>query len=162
MSNTTWGSASNPIPLQLGPVGELSSLRTPSLRMLLQIERGDSLDLYFRAYREVTGGPGSGCACNPSFPFGIGSAPQILTGLTGGSEVRKAIDHPQIYPLGVDVDQTGAGSPTRGIIRLFGDASITRMLPGTGVWDLELGDGTDALRKTLAEGPFALTRDVSV
>ena len=159
-TSTVWGSQGSPIPLQVGPVADIASLRS-KLRYMLAIERGDSLDLYFRAYREVTGGPGSGCACNPSYPFGSGSSPQVLTGLAAVSEVRKAIDHPQVYPLSTDVDQTGAGSPTRGIIRVFADASVTRMLPGTGVWDLELNDGTDVLRKTLAEGPFALARDVS-
>lgn len=159
---TVWGSAASPIPLQVGRTADLASLPTPVLSMVLRVQRGDSLDLYFRAYREVTGGPGSGCACDPSYPFGIGSAPQVLTGFDGRSEVRKAIDHPEIYPLTVDVDQTGAGSSTRGIIRVTADASVTRMLPGTGVWDLELNDGTDTLRKTLVVGPHRLDRDVSL
>lgn len=150
-----------PIPVAIGRVAELGRL-VSVLVVPLQYQRGDSMELVFRAFREVSGGPGSGCAVDPAAPFGYGSSPQVLTGLQGRATVRRAKDHPQVFPLTVDVDQTGAGSSTRGLIRVIAAAGVTRLLPDHGVWDLELSDGTDNLRKTLVEGPVAPNRDVSL
>lgn len=159
---TTYGTAENPIPIPIGRVADLASLPAPVLGYVLRLQRGDSLDVYFRAFREVYAGPGSGCGCNPDAPFGSGTSPQVLTGLQGRAVIRRAKDHPQVFPLTLDVDQTGAGSPTRGIIRVTADATVTRLLPDHGVWDLEVNDGTDALRKTLVEGPVSFNRDVAI
>lgn len=160
--STTYGTAQNPIPIAVGRVADIASLPTPALGYILRVQRGDSLDVYFRAYREVYAGPGAGCGCNPSAPFGTGTSPQVLTGLAGAAVIRRAKDHPMAYPLTVDVDQTGVGSSTRGIIRVTADATVTRLLPDHGVWDLEINDGTDTLRKTLAEGPVSFNRDVAI
>jgi hypothetical protein len=160
--HTTFGTIANPIPIPIGQVANLASLPTPVLRAALRVQRGDSLDVVFRAYREVFGGPSSGCACDPNNPFGSGTSAQVLTGLQARAVVRRAKDHPQEWPLVVIVDQTGAGSPTRGIIRVTADASATRLFPDHGVWDLEVNDGTDTLRKTLVEGPLAFNRDVAL
>ena len=161
-AHTQYGTVSNPIPIPVGRVSDLASLPTPALRAILRIQRGDSIEVVFRAYREVVGGPGSGCLCDLANPYGSGSGIQPLTGLQGRAVIRKAKDHPQDYPLTVDVDQTGAGSSTRGLIRVTAPATVTRLLPEFGVWDLELSDGTDTLRKTLAEGRVEFNRDVAI
>lgn len=147
-----------PIPVAIGRVAELGRL-AGVLVVPLQVQRGNTIEFVFRAFREVTHGPGSGCV-DPSAPFGRGSSPQVLTGLQGRALVRRAKGHPIEYPLTVDVDQTGAGSSTRGTVRVLADASVTRLLPDHGVWDLELSDGTDSLRKTIVEGPLAPNRGV--
>jgi len=159
---TQLGTLESPIPIGIGRVAQIASLPTPVVKAVLHVQRGDSLEVVFRAYRDVVGGPGSGCACDLANPYGSGSGIQILTGLQGRAVIRRAKDHPQAFPLTVGVDQTGAGSPTRGIIRITADATVTRLLPDHGVWDLELNDGTDLLRKTLVEGPVAFNRDVAI
>ncbi len=157
-----WGTLGSPVPLQIGKIENLESLQTPVLKMILRPSRADSFVFYFRAFREVTGGPGGPCGCDPRYPFGIGSSPQVLTGYGGSSEVRKALDYPGIFNLSVGVDQTGAGSPARGLIKLSATPEQTRMLPQGGVWDLSLNDGTPDFRKTLVVGNFKLILDVSL
>jgi len=154
-----WGTLANPIPLQIGRVSELASLPTPVLKTVLFITQGDNLDVVFRAFREVTHPCGGCCGpCHPDFPFGIGSGPQVLTGLQGAGTIRKAFGVPFAYDLTVEVDQTGAGSPTRGLIQVTATGQETRLFPGFGVWDLQISDNTDTLRKTLVEGPIQRTR----
>ena len=164
--HTSYGTLSNPIPIGIGRVADIASLPTPVLRATLFVQRGDSFELVFRAYREVClfhgGCAPRGCACDFDYPYGTGSGIQILTGFQGAAAIRKAIDFPQVSVLTVDVDQTGAGSPTRGIIRVTADPTATRVFPEFGVWDLEINDGTDQLRKTLMEGPMVLNRDVLI
>ena len=156
-----WGTADQPIPIQIGRVQNLASLPTPVLRTILFITQGDNLDVFFRAYRDVVYPPdcSGGCGpCNPDFPFGIGSGPQILTGLIGAGTIRTALGVPFTYDLDVFVDQTGAGSPTRGNVQVTASGVQTRLFPGFGVWDLQISNNTDNLRKTLVEGPIEYTR----
>lgn len=123
-------------------------------------------------YRDVQDAPSTlfgmsppGSCTDPDAPFGRGIAPQVLTGLQGRATVRKAKEGKQgaeKWDLTVTVDQSGAGSPTRGIVTVTADAVLTTTFPEFGVWDLELSDGTDNLRKTVVEGPLWVNRDVSI
>lgn len=156
-----YGSTLNPVPIQIGPIAILPSLDTPARHFDLRVQRGDSLSLVFRAFREVIGGDVD-CGCSSSSSPEYGTSPQVLTGLQARATIRRAKDHPVEYPLTVVVDVTGAGSPTRGFITVSASAEVTRLLPDHGVWDLELNDGTDALRKTLVEGRLLFGRDISL
>jgi hypothetical protein len=142
-----------PVPIGIGRVGDFSRYVGPTLRMPLPVQRGDSIGIVLRAFREVT-------TCSDGSMYG--TSPQVLTGLQARATIRRAKDHPLVFALTVTVDQTGAGSATRGEITISADATVTRLLPDHGVWDLELNDGTDTLRKTIAEGPVAFNRDVSL
>jgi len=149
-----------PVPIPIGRIADFPGYLGPSLIIPLQIQRGDSLRWVFRAYREVTGAPGAGCV-DPDYPYGRGTGPQALTGLQGRAVIRRAKDHPQEWALAVAVDQT-SGTPTSGQIIVTAPANETRLYPDHGVWDLELNDGTDVLRKTVAEGPVAFNRDTAI
>jgi hypothetical protein len=136
--------ASQPVPIAIGRVVELAQFSGPPLAMPLTIVRGDSLELVFRLYRRVD-------------ECGHGSGVQTLTGLQARAAIRRAPDHPVIYALTATVDTT-AGS---GRVTLSASAAVTRLLPDHGVWDVEINDGTDALRKTIAGGPVLFLRDVA-
>lgn len=129
------------IPIALGRVSELANRGVPE-RYDLTVVRGDSLGVVFRMYREVD-------AC------GDGSGVQTLTGLQGRMMLRAAPDYPVSHDLTVTVDDT-AGS---GRVTISADSTETRSLPETGVWDLELSDGTDDLRKTVLHGNWRILRD---
>lgn len=165
-----------PIPVPVGKISDFGRYVGPTVLVPLQVRRGDSIEWVFRLYREVHGAPptvlGGVCGtqedcCDPDAPYGRGVSPQVLTGLQGRATVRKAKEGKQgkqgaeQWDLTVTVDQTGAGSPTRGTVIVQADATLTRTFPEFGVWDLELSDGTDSLRKTIVEGPLWVNRDVS-
>lgn len=136
--------ADSSIPIQIGRIADFAQFRDPTEHDLT-IVRGDSLELVFRMFRSVD-------KCT-----GLGSGAQTLTGLQGRFILRAALDHPFPFEMDVAVD-VAAGS---GRVTVTGTAADTRALPILGVYDLELNDGTDALRKTVVKGGFTLTRDTA-
>jgi hypothetical protein len=132
------------VPIEVGRIAELAQFASPKLDLELPIVRGDSLEFVFRLYRRVD-------------ECGRGAGPQTLTGLQARAAIRRAPDHPSIYVLTATVD-TSAGS---GRVTLSASAAVTRLLPDHGVWDLEINDGSDALRKTIAGGLVKFVRDVA-
>ncbi len=112
------------------------------------------MELKFRAFRNVT-------RCEDGSTYGSG--PQTLTGLQGKGTIRKAKGAPEEFPLEVFVDQTGAGSPTQGLITVVAPPDETILIPGFGVWDLTIFSGLGTvLRKTLVEGPILQNRAVTL
>lgn len=128
------------IPVQLGRVSELANRIVPE-RHDLEVVRGDSLAIVLRMFREVD-------------ECGDGSGAQTLTGLTGRLFVRAAPDHPTSHELTVTVDDT-AGS---GRVTISADEDETRTFPETGVYDLELDDGSN-IHKTVVRGLWKMVRD---
>lgn len=141
-----------PVPIKVGRISDFASYVGPTLIVPLPVQRGDSLQLIFRAFRDTSG-------CEPDIS---GTSPQVLTGYAGSASVRRAKDHPISYPLTVSVDQTGPGSPTRGQILISATPEQTRLMPDHGVWDLDIFLGVPpTIRKTVAEGPLYLNRDTT-
>jgi hypothetical protein len=126
--------------VQIGKISDLP-LFTKTQKLDLKATRGDSFQAELRMYREV-----DGC--------GYGVSAQTLAGLTGRAMVRPSVDHPLSWELTVTVDET-AGS---GRVTLAATDEETRMMPETGVWELELYDGA-GLRKTIVAGKWKLSRD---
>lgn len=129
-------------PIQLGRVQDLAQFSNPA-RVNLQHTRGDSFQLALRLYEEVD-------AC------GDAHGAQTLTGLTGRAVLRMAVDHPSSWNFAVSVD-TSAGS---GRVTVSATALETRLMPETGVWELELTDGAST-RKTIVRGCWKMTRDIA-
>lgn len=132
----------NEIAIPIGLVSEIARFSQPT-KHDLTIMRGDSFAVVFRLYREVD-------ACG-------GFSPQTLAGLQGRMVFRWAPDHPLSLSGTVVVD-TATGS---GRVTVTATAAITRQLPDVGVFDLELHDGTDVLRKTIVRGAFRLVWDAT-
>ena len=128
--------------IEVGQIADIATFSSPT-KVDLSPMRGDSLSAIFRLYREVD-------------DCGDGHSAQTLTGLTGRATVRPAPDHPLSYALTVTVD-TAAGS---GRVTISATDTQTRLMPETGVWDLELTNGA-GVRKTIVRGTWRMTRDAA-
>ncbi len=142
-----------PVPVQVGDIAKFGQYVGPTLRVPLPVVQGNSLEITFRAFRTV----------NMCWGKMSGSGPQTLTGFEGASTARKAKGFPLFTELEVIVDQTGAGSPTQGLVTVRATPEVTTLFPQFGVFDLELYTGLgDTLRKTIVEGPITYNRSVTL
>ena len=130
------------VPISIGNFSELAQFRSPT-DYTINVVRGDSLTYIFRMFREVD--------CS-----GSGGGPQTLTGMTGRAVIRKTWDDPMLYTLTAVVD-TDAGS---GRVTVTATPAETRVLPDFGVWELELTNAGETIRKTVVMGSVEFTRDL--
>lgn len=99
--------------------------------------RGDSIDVRIRLINGAT------------------AAPIVLTGYSGTASIYASSNASvAVHTLTVDVDQSGAGLPTTGVITvtLAGGVSVTWI--EAGFWALVIDNGT--VRKTIVAGPWEL------
>lgn len=134
-------------PLAIGPVDDLWSLETPG-KLVLRITRGDAFRMVVRLFESVEA---SGCGSR-------GVSPQTLVDLEARCTIRPSPSHALYTEVECQVDDA-VGS---GRITLSLTPEVTRTLyDWGGTVDLELSDGSDLLRKTIAIGRVEFLQDVS-
>jgi hypothetical protein len=137
-------------PIAIGPVTDLSNFDKPT-RADIYVTRGDLFRVTFRCCESVEEKDSGNCGVR-------GVVPQTLEGYQARAQIRRAVGDNFWTDLDVALDE----APGSGRIVISATPEVTRMLyEHGGVWDLELGDGTEDWYKTIVQGKVHLTRDIT-